>query len=252
MTNEGQVNLEELIKSANGIMDVYDKPFSCIDVIYNSKNGNYPHRETGYEDTILTIQEGTNVPLIEYRQPGTMDFRKDNFGILRAKLAKTEHNMKTLAYRCNDGYWSISDKNDRAEIKQLSDDLMANRTEEQIETDHRLAMNRSRTPYEGVPTATEAKLEKELLKAKDEIRKVKLEKKEVVVKQVVKEVAKVEEPKPIKIKKPSNSTEYWELIKQAKAMGLDVPKKIKTPELKALIKEGKIDDNGGDNTNADF
>jgi len=248
--NEAKIDIDELISSANGLTDMYGNPFSCIDLVYSSKNGNNPHRETGYEDTILTIEDGTNMPSIEYRQPGTLDFRKDKFGILRAKVAKTAHNMKILASRLNDGYWTIMDKKDREEIKRLSDDLMNNRTPEQVEIDHRLAINRGRMRYDGTPSATEVELQKELLKSQDELRLAKSSK--VIVKEVIKEEVKPEAPKPIKIKKPSNSQEYWALKKQAIAMGLDVPKKIKTPDLKALIEKGKPNDIGGNNTSSDF
>ena len=108
-------------------------------------------------------------------------------------------------------------------------------------------------------SAEEEKLKKELLKKDDEIRKMRAEK--TVVKEVVKEVAKPaapEEPQPIKIKKPSNAKEYWALKKQASAMGIEVPKKIKTDELRTLIDENmeklkeKVNDNSGDGGDPSF
>jgi len=161
----------EIYEHIKGTIDPYGNPFEIIQLIYNSKIGRAPSKTQGFEDLFVTINEGELGPVIAYRglgkgESGTMDFIRNDFGILEAYVPKTPHNVKKIASLFYSEMFYVKDPKQRLEIKAIADEMLEHRTQEQIAFDNKILADSKRTPLDDSPfkptnPAVEKKLDKE-------------------------------------------------------------------------------------------
>jgi hypothetical protein len=123
----------EIISNAIGEKDEYGNPFAVIRLTAVRKHANATSSH-GYEDTIVNPTQ--NGFIISHRKPGRINWVKDVYGIKsRGMLAKTPHNMKTLASNYFDKVFIIDDPLVRAEVEAMANKNRKNMTPEQIAAD---------------------------------------------------------------------------------------------------------------------
>ena len=239
------LKLEEVIALAKGQIDQYGKPFDTITVSCksgkNSFYGKAPHRTSGFEDAFIKVNEDGSIN-INYRgtgetNPGTIDFVRNKLGMLEAIIPKTEHNIKMLAVHEKQGWWTYKDADVRTMIMKKYQEILDNRTIEQIEMDEQMyapkkvelekeAAGFNDTEYTAKLKAIEDKHREEMAFMQKQLAEAK-----------VKAIASV--PKPAVEAKSSPAAEYNELKKRAALLGVQVDKTMKLGVLKEKIKEAE-------------
>jgi hypothetical protein len=258
INRKNPMTMLEILNHVKGTNDIYGNPFDWITLVFNGKVGRSPSKTHGFEDVFINIEQGDVQPTIKYRglgrgENGTMDFIRNEFGILEAYVPRTPHNVKMIASYYYNNMFYVKDSVQRAEMKKIADEMLEKRTQDQIAIDNSILDKSKRTPYDEHPFKEDVSLDKKIANEDKALMQKQMDELKKMNEQLMAEL-RAKEPQPVKKEIPATEKsrlekEYVILKAKAEEFGMVVPVGTTLGQLKTMINDlpQKAEGLGNDN-----